>query len=109
MYNSIVYGAQEEEFGSALAAQEYDTTYLFDHCLMKTTKFTNDAPGFNACIFNQDPLFVDYRSYDLHLSDVLSPAVGAGSPVIANEVPFDLEGKDRRNTPDLGAIQLMRN
>lgn len=109
MYNSIVYGAQEEEFGSTLAAQEYDTTYLFDHCLMKTTKFTNDAPGFNACIFNQDPMFVDYRSYDLHLSDALSPAVGAGSPVIANEVPFDLEGKDRRNTPDLGAIQLMRN
>lgn len=109
MYNSIVYGAQEEEFGSALAAQEYDTTYLFDHCLMKTSKFTNDAPGFNACIFNQDPLFVDYRSYDLHLSDALSPAVGAGSPVIANEVPFDIEGKDRRSTPDLGAYQLMRN
>ncbi len=106
MYNSIVYGAQEEEFGTALAAQEYDTTYLFDHCLIRTTKFDNDAPGFNACLFNQDPMFVDYRSYDLHLSDVLSPAVGTGSPVIANEVPFDIEGKDRRNTPDLGAYQF---
>lgn len=106
MYNSIVYGFQEEEFGSSLTAVEYDTTYLFDHCLLKTSKFTNDAPGFNACIFNQDPLFVNYRSYDLHLSDVLSPAVGTGSPAIALDVPFDIEGRDRRNTPDLGAYQL---
>lgn len=105
MYNSIVYGSQEEEFNTALTAVEYDTTYLFDHCLMKTGKFSNEAPGFNACLFNQDPLFVDYRNYDLHLSDVLSPAVGAGSPVVAQEVPYDMEGRDRRNTPDLGAYQ----
>ena len=56
----------------------------------------------------QDPLFVDFRAFDLHLSDVLSPAVGAGSPVIANEVPFDLEGNHRTGTPDLGAYQLKR-
>ncbi len=106
MYNSIVYGAQEEEFGTSLSnTTEVDTTYLFDHCLMKTSKYTNDDAGFSGCLFNQDPLFVDYRNYDLHLSDVLSPAVGTGSPAVAIEVPFDLEGKDRRNTPDLGAYQ----
>lgn len=106
MYNSIVYGIQEQEVGTALSSQtEVDTTYLFDHCLLRTSKFSNDAPGFNSCLFNQDPLFVNYRTFDFHLSDVLSPAVGAGSPVIANEVPYDLEGKDRRNTPDLGAYQ----
>ena len=109
MYNSIVYGQLEEELGTALSSStEVDTTYLFDHCLMRTTKFGNDAPGFKACIFNQDPLFVDYRTFDFHLSDVLSPAVGAGSPVIANEVPFDLEGINRTGTPDLGAYQLKR-
>ena len=108
MYNSIVYGVQEEEFGSALTAVEYDTTYLFDHCLMRTSKYTNADPGFNNCLFNQDPLFVDYRNYDLHLSDILSPAVGTGSPSVAMEVPYDIEGRDRRNTPDLGAYQYMR-
>ena len=106
MYNSIVYGQQEDEFGTALSSQtEVDTTYLFDHCLVRTTKFDHADAGFSGCLFNQDPLFVDYRTFDFHLSDVLSPAVGAGSPVIANEIPFDLEGKDRRNTPDLGAYQ----
>ena len=109
MYNSIVYGVQEQELGTALSSQtEVDTTYLFDHCLLRTTKFSNDVPGFNACIFNQDPLFVNYRTFDFHLSDALSPAVGAGSPVIANEVPFDLEGNNRTGTPDLGAYQLTR-
>ncbi|MCR5646169.1 MAG: hypothetical protein K6F96_07275 [Bacteroidales bacterium] len=105
MKNSIVYGSQENELGTALSGVEVDTTYLFDHCLMRSTKFDNDDAGFNACLFNQDPLFVDYRTYDLHLSDALSPAVGAGSPAIAIEVPFDLEGNDRRGTPDLGAYQ----
>ena len=108
MYNSIVYGVQEEEFGSSLTSVEYDTTYLFDHCLMRTSKYSNADAGFSNCIFNQDPMFVDYRSYDLHLSDVLSPAVGTGSPSVAIEVPYDIEGKDRRNTPDLGAYQYMR-
>lgn len=105
MYNSIVYGLQEEELGIALSGVEVDTTYLFDHCLIKTGKFSNADPGFSNCIFSQDPLFTDYRNFDYHLSDVLSPAVGAGSPIIAEEVPFDIEGKDRTNTPDLGAYQ----
>ena len=109
MYNSIVYGVQEEEFGAALSsATEVDTTYLFDHCLMKTAKYNNSDPGFNSCIFNQNPLFTNYRNFDLHLSDVLSPAIGAGSPVVATEIPFDLEGNDRRGTPDLGAYQFKK-
>ena len=106
MHNSIVYGAQEEEVVTALSSKTaVDTTYLFDHCLMKTAKLSNDKPGFSSCIFNSDPLFVDYRAFDLRLSDVLSPAVGAGSPVIALEVPYDINGKNRQNTPDLGAYQ----
>ena len=108
MGNSIVYGIQDEEFSTILSGEEVDTTYLFDHCLMRTTMFSNDDPGFEACLFNQDPLFVNYRNYDLHLSDVISSAVGTGSPVIANEVPFDIEGRPRTGTPDLGAYQLMR-
>lgn len=106
MHNSIVYGAQEEEVVTALSSTTVvDTTYLFDHCLMKTAKLSNDNPGFSNCIFNSDPLFVDYRTFDLRLSDVLSPAVGSGNPAIAMEVPYDINGKNRQNTPDLGAYQ----
>ena len=105
MGNSIVYGALAEEFGASFSANEVDTTYLFDHCLVKTEKYCNADPGFSNCIFNEDPLFVDYRNFNMRLSDVLSPAVGSGSPVIAAQVPFDLEGKDRTGTPDLGAYQ----
>ena len=105
MGNSIVYGALTEEFGTDFSAIEVDTTYSFDHCLFKTEKYTNADPGFNSCLFNQDPLFVDYRTFDMRLSDALSPAVGAGSPLIAAEVPFDLNGHSRVGTPDLGAYQ----
>ncbi len=109
MYNSIVYGTQEEELGTSLSAEtEVDTTYLFDHCLMRTTQFGPSTPGFNVCIFNQDPLFVNDRTFDFHLSDALSPAVGAGSPVVAAEVPYDLEGINRTGTPDLGVYQLQK-
>lgn len=106
MGNSIIYGAVEEEFGTNLSANDVDTTYLFDHCLVKSSKCSNDLPGFSSCIFNQDPMFVDYRSYDLHLSDIMSPAVGAGSPAIGALVPFDFDGKNRTGTPDLGAYQF---
>ena len=105
--NSIVYGVQEEELGMALSGDgvEVDTTYLFDHCLMKSTKYSNALPGFESCIFNEDPLFVDYRTFDMHLGDVLSPAVGTGNPIIGAQVPNDLEGKSRTGAPDLGAYQ----
>ncbi|MBR6846766.1 MAG: hypothetical protein IKM74_01390 [Bacteroidales bacterium] len=105
MGNSIVHGAQEQEFETALSGTTVDTTYVFDHCLMKTTKFSNESPGFNSCIFNEDPLFVDYRNFDMHISDALSPAVGTGNPIIGSLVPYDLEGKSRVGVPDLGAYQ----
>lgn len=106
MGNSIIYGVQEEEFATAMTP-EADTSYLFDHCLLRTSKHSNANPGFNACIFNEDPLFADYRSFDFHLADILSPAVGTGSPTIGAWVPYDLDGNNRNNTPDLGAYQYV--
>ena len=105
MGNSIVYGALEEEFGTALSGVTVDTSYLFDHCLMKTKKHSNALPGFDECIFNEDPLFVDYKNFDLHL-DSVSPVLGKGNPIIGAQVPFDLDGKPRIGAPDLGAYQL---
>ena len=106
MGNSIVYGTAKEEFVADLSGVEVDTTYLFDHCLLKTENKDNNFPGFTNCLFNQDPLFVDDRLFDLHLSDILSPAVGSGSPAISAFVPFDIEGKNRTGTPDMGAYQF---
>lgn len=106
MGNCIIYGAQEEELATAMVDEDLDTTYVFNHCLLRTTRFSNDHPSFSSCIFNQDPLFVDYRSFDYHLSDVLSPAVGTGSPLIAQEVPYDFDGVCRLGVPDMGAFQL---
>ena len=105
MGNSIVYGIATNEFVSDLSGETVDTTYLFDHCLIKTETFQGGGPGFSNCLFNQDPLFVDPRNFDFHLSDMLSPAVGFGSPVIGAQVPYDLEGNNRLGTPDLGAYQ----
>lgn len=105
MGNSIVYGLQEEEFGTELSGATVDTTYVIDHCLMKTSKYSNASPGFSGCIFNEDPLFVDYKSFDMHLSDLASPAVGTGNPLIGAQIPYDLDGKSRVGTPDLGAYQ----
>jgi len=106
MGNSILYGAANEEFVTDLSGQEVDTTYLFDHCLIKTENKSNDLPAFTNCLFNQDPLFVDYKLFDMHLSDALSPAVGTASPIISSLVPYDLEGNHRTGTPDMGAYQL---
>lgn len=106
MGNSIVYGNATEELSTDFSAVNVDTTYLFDHCLFKSEKYNNSFPGFQNCIFNEDPLFVDYRAFDYHLNDVLSPAVGAGSPSIGALVPYDLDGKNRTGAPDLGAYQL---
>lgn len=106
MGNSIVFGTTGNELLTDLSGQEVDTTYLFDHCLIKSERFQSDSPGFVNCLFNQEPLFVDTRNGDFHLSDALSPAVGAGSPVIGAQVPYDLEGKNRLGTPDLGAYQF---
>lgn len=107
MGNSIVYGAANEEFVTDLSGEEVDTTYLFDHCLIKTEHGSNNLPGFTGCLFNQDPLFVDYRTFDLHLSDIISPAVGSASPAISSFVPYDLEGNSRTGTPDMGAYQYV--
>ena len=106
MGNSIVYGVQDEEFGTVLSGEEVDTTYHINHCLLKTSKHNNAMAGFSGCIFNEDPLFVDYRNFDMHLSDVLSPAVGTGDPVIGAQIPYDMEGKSRVSTPDMGAYQF---
>ncbi len=103
--NSIIYGSLEDEIARELVAGA-DTNYLLDHCLIKLTDSWRSNAVFENCLFNEDPLFRDYENFDYE-PDSLSPALGAGKPEIAAELPYDLKGVDRINRPDLGALQFV--
>ena len=105
--NSIIYGNARME----LVIDSYDgqqLNYLFDHCLTRidvdSLDYVSD-PNFISIINNQDPLF-DSIPYLFEL-DTLSPAIDAGLPAFAVEIPFDLNGNNRLgdDAPDLGAYE----
>ena len=106
MSNCIVYGTQEDEFKTSFSP-EVDSTFLLDHCLIKTGKYTGNMAGFSHCLFNYDPFFADIRTNDLHIDSIASPVIGTGNPVIANELPYDLDGINRLGAPDMGAYQFV--
>ena len=104
--NCIIYGAQDDELVTQFGPGA-DSTYLFDHCLIKTRDFANASAGFNHCLFNLDPYFANYMSNDLHIDSIASPVIGMGNPLFGNEVPYDLDGKPRTGRTDIGAYQFM--
>ena len=106
MSNCIVYGTQEDEFKTSFSP-EVDSTFLLDHCLIKTGKYTGNMAGFSHCLFNYDPFFADIRNNDLHIDSIASPVIGTGNPIIANELPYDLDGVNRLGAPDMGAYQFV--
>ena len=100
--NSIIYGNNQEEIGFNI----HDGTqvdFTFDHCLLRT-QMNTDGPSFISPLVNQDPLFNDNHLHDYRLTEE-SPAIGAGNPAIANDIPYDLFGNDRTERPDIGALQ----
>lgn len=104
--NCIVYGKNENEIATSFYA-EADTNYVFDHCLLKSKRYT-DYPGFRHCLFNKDPMFADYSRNDHHLDSITSAAIGIGSPAFGDEVPYDFEGVSRVGIPDVGAYQYAK-
>lgn len=100
--NNIIWGNQREEI--AIDDSIGDFRFTFDHCLLKTEMEIEGDTNYQACLINEDPLFLDYTVNDLQL-DSLSPAKNIGSIEIANTVPFDIKGVDRTETPDLGAYE----
>ncbi|MBN2638030.1 MAG: hypothetical protein JXR65_02955 [Bacteroidales bacterium] len=105
MGNSIIYGYNDNEFGTQMVAGT-DSSYFLDHCLIKTTRNTANSAFFNQIIKNTDPLFKDIQTLNLRL-DTLSPAIGKGSPAIGSTAPYDILGNPRGTTPDLGAYQFV--
>ena len=106
MSNCIIYGSQDDEFKTSFSP-EVDSTFLLDHCLIKTGKYTGNMAGLSHCIFNYDPYFADIRNNDLHIDSIASPVIGTGNPIIANELPYDLDGVNRLGAPDMGAYQYV--
>ncbi len=108
--NCIVYGNKTEEITMARTPRA-EFNYLFDHCLLRTTK-TSD-PLIIGSIFNEDPLFTDPTSNDYTLDTVLSPAVNAGWMEIINSSLINLVNDLNNNNrtldaaPDLGAYELI--
>lgn len=106
MDNCIIYGSQKDEFVTSFGA-DADSTYIFDHCLIKSERFASTMAGFNHCIFNLDPFFANVATNDLHIDSIASPVIGTGNPIFGNEVPYDLDGVSRVGAPDMGAFQFI--
>jgi len=100
--NSIIYGNQLNELAIDDSVAEF--IYTFDHCLLKTDLNISNSGNFVECLKNEDPLFVDYLENNYQL-DSLSPAKNIGNPDISASIPTDIKGKDRTQTPDLGAYE----
>ena len=107
MNNCIVYGKQKDEFKSVFGPNA-DSTYLFDHCLIKSEKYNGNMAGFSHCLFNMEPYFADYQG-NFHIDSIASPVIGTGNPLYGNEVPYDLDGVARAGMPDIGAYQYIPN
>lgn len=108
MDNCIIYGKQKDEF-KGVFGPDADSSYVFDHCLLRSEKYNGNMEGFRHCLFNLDPMFVNPILPDCHIDSISSPVIGIGNPLFGNELPYDLDGVSRVGTPDLGAYQFIPN
>ena len=104
MGNSIVYGYNDDEFETEMT-DGADSSYFFDHALLKTTRDVGDATIFESVMVNEDPLFFNTEVNDYRL-DTLSPAIDKGSEAISSQIPNDILGNPRSTLPDLGAYEF---
>lgn len=104
--NSIIYGSLNKEF---LMDRDAEATYnhLFVNCLIKSTEISD--PHFNNIIWNKDPVFKDLNSagtysYNFELQ-ASSPAINKADKVHSTKLSFDLRGKSRLDSPDIGCYE----
>ena len=109
--NCIIYGTNDEEMlYSDDEGAEFN--YTFDHCNLKTEMELSSTEFYINCQQNQDPLFVDYSTYNFRI-DTLSPVIDSGSmDVVSNsliDIEFDLDGNSRitDDAPDIGAYEFI--
>lgn len=98
--NCIIDGSLNNELGTAMV-HDADSTYLFNHCLVRTT-YHQAATEFSNVLFNADPKFVNATLENFHIKGI-SPCVDAG---IVTSVITDLDGNTRDLQPDLGCYEF---
>ncbi|HXH17731.1 MAG TPA: choice-of-anchor Q domain-containing protein [Chitinophagales bacterium] len=98
--NCIIYGSLEEEleFGYEPSAP---FRAVFNNCLLKTKRVSDDTLEFNDVILNEDPQFTDREKDDYTISET-SPCRDAGKNT---SVSTDLNGNQRIPPPDIGAYE----
>jgi hypothetical protein len=96
MVNSIIWGNLQEEL--LFNFQSSTSITSFHHNLVKTQL---DTFAINNLI-NTDPLFINPEIFNYKI-DSLSPAINAGVPTF---VTFDLDGRLRNGSPDIGAYEI---
>ncbi len=102
--NSIIYGSLQEEILLDIYPDNSHANFLFDHSIVRTSHQQQLGSFFENSLFNQNPLFESPSENDLRLQEE-SPAIGAGDPSIALDIPTDILGNSRVERVDMGAYQ----
>lgn len=116
--NCIIWGANPNEIGLDFEpknkeegnGQKFIINYKFENSLIRTqlsADVLSDTKHFKEVIFNYNPAFVNYQSYNYEL-DTLSVAIDAGNLETARKYPIDYMGNSRiegNRLPDLGYIE----
>lgn len=115
--NCIIYGNESIEL-LFNKSDEAAFNYNFENCLIRfndtNNRFVDDELYnfqnmmlFQNTILNEIPFFLNPQDNKLIISNN-SPANGSANQNTANQVPFDILGVDRTQTPDIGAYQSIQ-
>jgi hypothetical protein len=109
--NCIIWGDKKDELYFDKYPGMGTMNYYFDHSLIRISgDVVRDPASFIACIFNEDPLFVNTEDYDYQL-DALSPAIDKANIDYINlyptELTYDITGFERllNNKADIGVFE----
>ncbi|MFN5417055.1 MAG: right-handed parallel beta-helix repeat-containing protein [Flavobacteriia bacterium] len=105
IYNSVIYGTQDDEFALDTLNPDNVVTLNFDfkNCLIKKSN-TSTHSMFQGIFWNTNPNFTDFVTNDFHFatSSILN---GNANPFYV--LPFDIEGNTRSVTnPDIGCYEV---
>lgn len=109
--NCIIWGDKKDELYFDKYPGQGEMNYFFDASLLRISDEVERVPAnFTACIYNEDPLFVNTDDYDYQL-DTLSPAIDKANIDYINLYPtaltFDIAGFERllNNKADMGVFE----
>ena len=103
----MVWSNENEIFFDKSSNENTAFNYNINYCFLKLdTNYWNNWKQelFEGNILNGDIAFLDYEIFNFEL-DSNSIAINAGSEIIAQEVPTDINGINRTTEPDLGCFE----